>query len=364
MSVTPGHKTKSGKTDWVFRNVLKPLETNTDSTLSMLLCLLISIMIGCTVNDEKCAYVPDTSEISVDLDFESLSDAFVNINSKEELVALLASHPTLRDYLFRREEYPNDSIFLNTLYSRFTNPHIDTLRLEVARVFGDEKLLKEEFTQAFKNLKHYYPEVRLPKIQTTISGLDNDMVVMDSLIIVSLDYFLGPGARYRPDMYDYLLRQYIKENIVPSCMLLYGISSNFNVTNPADKTVLADMIAYGKAFYFAKQMVPCTPDSVFIGYTAEEIDGSRKNQDLIWARFIEDQVLYSTNHMVKQKFLSERPKTLEVGEKCPGRIAQWVGWEIVKSYMASHPHVSLPQLMQHENADKLFKESKYKPVRK
>jgi hypothetical protein len=165
-------------------------------------------------------------------------------------------------------------------------------------------------------------------------------------------------------MYDYLLRQYIKENVVPTVMLLYGIDSKYNRTNPTDKTVLADMITYGKAYYFAKQMVPCTPDSVFIWYTAEEIEGSRKNQDLIWARFIEDQILYSNNHMIKQKYLGERPKTIEVGEKCPGRIAQWVGWEIVKSYMTSHSDVTLPQLMEYQNADKLFKESKYKPVRK
>jgi hypothetical protein len=332
---------------------------------SLLIILTVSILFtGCSDKDEKCAYIPDTDGVEVSLTFETYSDSLINLTSKDKLVKLLSRNAVMRDLLFRREEYPNDSVFVNTLYERFTNPHIDTLRMEVARVFGAEQGLKEEFTQAFKNLKHYYPEARTPKIQTVITGLDNDMVVTDSLIIISLDFFLGPKAKYRSNMYDYLLRQYVKENVVPACMLLYGIDSKYNQTNPADKTVLADMITYGKAYYFAKHMVPCTPDSVFIWYTAEEIEGSIKNQDLIWARFIEDQILYSTNHMVKQKFLGERPKTIEVGEKCPGRIAQWVGWEIVKSYMKSHPEVTLPQLMQYESADKLFKESKYKPVRK
>jgi hypothetical protein len=241
---------------------------------------------------------------------------------------------------------------------------MDTLRMEVQRVFGDESDLKEQFTKAFKNLKYYYPTAQIPKIETTISGLDNDLFVSDSIIIVSLDYFLGEGAKYRPNMYEYLLRQYGTENIVPSCMLIFGIDNQYNHTNPEDKTVLADMIAYGKSYYFAKQMVPCTPDSVFIWYTAEEIAGARENQDLIWARFIEDQLLYATSHVMKQKYLGERPKTVEVGEKCPGRIAQWVGWEIVKSYMKAHPEVTLPDLMKTENADKLFKESRYKPVKK
>jgi len=331
------------------------------ATLSLLAFTLV--LASCGDKEEQCAFKPNTSEISIDLTYESLADSFATISSKQQLVDLLDRHHAMRDYFFRRTEYPSDSVFINALYSRFTNIHFDTLSVEVKKVFDDESSLKNEFTEAFKNLKFYYPNVRIPKIETTISGLDNDMYVSDSLIIVSLDFFMGPGAKYRPAMYEYLLRQYIKENIVPSCMLIYGIDSRFNATNPADKTVLADMIAYGKSYYFAKQMVPCTPDSVFIWYTAEEIEGSRKNQDLIWARFIEDELLYSTSHIAKQKYLSERPKTVEVGESCPGRIAQWVGWEIVKKYMETHPDVSLPDLMKNENADKIFKESKYKPMR-
>ena len=326
--------------------------------------LVALFLYSCGAEKEECAFIPETSSTSIDLDYTSLSDSLVNLKSKAQLVKLLRDHQSLRDYFFRREQYPNDSAFVNELYRRYASPHIDTLLMETHRVFGDESELKSQFTEAFKNLRYYYPEVRIPKIETVVSGFDNDMFVSDSLIIVSLDYFLGPGAKYRPNMYEYLLRQYGKENIVPSCLLLYGINGRINQVNPEDNTVLADMVAYGKSFYFAKQMMPCTPDSVFIWYTAEEIRGARKNQDLIWARFIEDKILYETNHMVKQKYLGDRPQTIEVGEKCPGRIAQWVGWEIVKKYMEKHPDVSLPALMQTANADKIFKESKYKPERK
>jgi len=255
-------------------------------------------------------------------------------------------------------------VFINELYHRFSNPHIDTLLSETKRVFGDLSELKTEFTQAFTNLKYYYPDFNTPKVVTLISGLDTDLFVSDTLIMVSLDFFLGPGAKYRPKMYDYLLRQYEKENIVPSCMLIYGINDYFNKTDINDHTVLADMIAYGKSFYFAKHMTPCVPDSVFIWYSQEEIEGSRKNQDLIWARLVQDQVIYATNHMVKQKYLGERPKTLEVGEKCPGRIGQWIGWQIVNRYMETHSETTLPQLMQMSNAQQLFKESGYRPQHK
>jgi hypothetical protein len=314
---------------------------------------------------EECVFQPETSASKIDFKFEQFQDSLINIRSKTALVNLLGRQPMMRDFIFRRTEYPNDSVFINTIYNRFANPHIDTLLLESKRVFGDLKDLQLQFENAFSNIQYYYPDFTPPKVQTIICGLtDADLYVSDSLIIVSLDFYLGKGAKYRPKMYEYLLRRYEPEDIVPSCMLIYGISDRFNKNNIADKTVLADMIAYGKSFYFAKHMIPCTPDSVLLSYSAEELNGSRKNEDLIWARFIQDQVLFSTSQIEKRNYLGDRPFTIQVGEKCPGRIGQWVGWRIVDQYMQSNQETTLPQLMSLVDAQKFFKDSNYKPKRR
>src|SRR5690606_5454727 len=115
----------------------------------------------------------------------------------------------------------------------FTNPHLDTLYAETTRVFGDGSYLKSEFEEAFSNLTYYYPTFKAPKIITVISGLlGTDLLVSDSLIVVSLDFFLGSGAKYRPKMYEYLLRKYDPNDIAPSCLLVYGISNAFNKNQP------------------------------------------------------------------------------------------------------------------------------------
>ncbi len=323
--------------------------------------LLALLLWACGDAREECVKAPDVSRISVDLQFESYGDSLANITTKDELVEFFTRQPVMRDFIFRRSEYPNDSVFIKEIHARLTNPYMDTLLAETRRIFGDQSELKKEFENAFRNLKSFYPDVKIPVIRTVISGLDADIFMSDSLIIVGLDYYLGAEGKYRPKMYDYLLRKYDPEDIVPSVMLVYGIDERFNKTSLKDKTVLADMVAYGKSFYFAKRMLPCIPDSVLISYTDEEIRGSRKNQDLIWARFIESEVLYSTSHLVKKDYLGERPATIQVGEKCPGRIGQWVGWQIVEKYMDQHPNITLQQLMATENAQMLFQESRYKP---
>jgi hypothetical protein len=315
---------------------------------------------GPNADQEKCAFIPDNKE-TLDLQVEHYEDTITELDTKKERIAFLTRKPIIRDIIFKRQEYPNDSVFINEVFRKITHPSFDTLLLESKRVFGNGAELEKQFEEAFSNLKYYYPDFEAPRVETVINGLDTDLFVSDSLIIVGLDSFLGKEGKYRPNVYEYLLRQYNKENIVPSCMLLYGISNRFNKTDEDDKTVLADMVAYGKSFYFAKHMLPCVADSIFIWYTPAEINGSRKNQDLIWKRFVEDDILFSTSHMVKQKYLGERPKTLEVGPECPGRIAQFIGWQVVNAYMEEKPEVSLPQLMNERSGPKIFRESKYKP---
>ena len=148
--------------------------------------------------------------------------------------------------------------------------------------------------------------------------------------------------------------------VVPSVVLLMGIDGRINKTNPEDKTVLADMVAYGKAYTFTKRMLPCIPDSVLIGYEQKEIDGALYNEAKIWKCMIEDQVLFGTSHMTKQKYIAERPKTTEISAQCPGRIGMWVGWRIADYYLYE-TNKSLPELMAEPDAQKVFKLSKYRP---
>jgi hypothetical protein len=77
---------------------------------------------------------------------------------------------------------------------------------------------------------------------------------------------------------------------------------------------------------------------------------------------VEDEVFFATGAQAKQKYIAERPKTFDVADQAPGRIGTWVGWQIVNSYAARNPQVSLPDLMRIKNAKQIFDESKYRPV--
>ncbi|WP_375579539.1 gliding motility lipoprotein GldB [Marivirga tractuosa] len=319
------------------------------------------VLSACKDSDKFCQEAPNIDDIEVEIPLNDLTDDMVALNTQQEALRFAHENPFVTNYFFEGRRYNSDSIVAKSMVNIFSNPsYEDTLYHQVKNTFGDFSELNQEFEEAFRYYKYYYPEITIPELEMVLAGLQKDLFVSDSLISIAADYFLGPDAAYVPNgVPDYILMRYEKEYIVPMSMLL--ITQKHNETDQSDQSLLADMIFYGKSYYMTKMTIPCTPDSLLIGYTAKEIEDINKNEHIIWANFLENDLLYETSHFMKNKFLGERPKTFEISQQCPGRIGIWVGWQIVKSYMRNNPDVSLQELMQNTDAQQIFSQSKYKP---
>ncbi len=281
------------------------------------------------------------------------------MDSPEALIAWAEEHPVIANEFLQRNQYPSDNIWADRVIGLFTDAYFDSLALEVERVFGDLHALENEIATAFAGIKNYYPDFSPPKVMAIFTGFANDMIVSDSLIVIGLDYYLGQDARFRPNHFPkYILEKYTPDYIVPSIVLL--LSKDYNAVVGEDKSMLADMIFYGKAYYFAEKVLPCTPKKYIFGYTDEEITDINKNEEIIWSFFLYNDLLYTTSDIDKQKFLSERPGIPEIGEKCPGRIGCWIGYNLVMAY-EKEQDASLQQLMANPDARKIMQESSYTP---
>ena len=325
---------------------------------SLIYCFLLALVLW-SCSTETCDEL-DVSGIAVDLQVRRLDQQMFDLRTKQDIGVFLNENPLFGSAFLGLGYYPNDSILIDNIYRILKDPYMDSLYRETQRIFSDLTPIKKEFEDAFRHLRYFYPEAKIPVIKTVITGFGQDLFVSDSVIIIGLDFFLGDQGKYRPVEYPgYILRRYQPEYIVPTAML--NISKIYNKTDYQDKTVLADMIYYGKSYYFTKRMLPCVHDSLIIQYRAEELEDVKQNEDIIWANFIQNSLLYETSYFVKKKFLEERPSIPEIGDNCPGRGGTWVGWEIVLSYVRENPEVSLTQLMETKNAQAIFTQSKYKP---
>jgi hypothetical protein len=322
--------------------------------------ILLAFGFACT-SDSGCIDAPELKEgDKVILNIERLEEDLFNSNSVQEVEAFISSHPELSDEFLGRNLYPSDSILAIEIFKRIKNPYVDTLYRETVAFYGNLSDLKLEFEQAFSFLKHYYPNFKVPQIKTLITGFgSSEMYVSKNQVIIGLEYYLGKNAKYRPPgIPQYILSRYDKAYIVPAVLLLYA--DLYLKEDKNDQTMLADMIFYGKKFHFAKQMLPCVNDSLIVWYSGEELVDVEKNKDAIWYHFLNNELLYETNHFTKQKYMDERPNVAEIGEKCPGRIGAWVGLDVVRAYMDNNPSITLQELMANPNAKDILTKSKYK----
>jgi hypothetical protein len=286
-----------------------------------------------------------------------LENQLFTVKSKTELSGLLQKSNVLRNYFSINNS--SDSSLVSQLYSNVGNVELQQFNTELQTQFGDLTDIKAQLSEAFQNIKNEYPDFKLPKIATVVSGfLGNDLYLSDSLVVIGLDYFAGPKAKYRPQLYDYQLRRYQREYIVPS--IVFFLSEKYNKSNVTDKTLLADMIWYGKGFEFVKHALPQVADSLVVGYSEQQLADVYESQTDIWAYFIERRALYQTQDNEKQRFISERPATVEISQACPGGIGRWLGWRIVNEYLNKNLKTTLKELMENTNAQQILEQSKYR----
>ena len=319
-------------------------------------CFLSSVLfVSCTKDKRQDL---DTSNAVVDLRSENLDQALFACKSIKDVQNFLDKHPYLAREYFANTQLNSDQLAAH-LFNILQNPDFLTFRKQLDTLIGDrKKTILDPLAEAFKQIKYHYPTFNAPKVEFIITGFTgNDLYISDSLIIIGLDYFGGPKAMYRPDVFDYQLRRYQKEYIVPS--IVFFESNRFNRMDPTDKTLLADMVGYGKGFAFVKQVMPNAPDSLIIGYSADNLRRTYASQHDIWAYFVAGKLLYESVDLKKKKFIEERPFTTEIGQKVPGAIARWVGWRIVNRFRAEKPSVTLPELMEMDNAPQILQDSGY-----
>lgn len=317
--------------------------------------LIPLVLFSC--KDKSCDSFPPIGSVDLELDFEDLTPYLNDLKSKEEMKTFLDASPVLKNYFFKAQEYPSEQQMLDQTWKILSNPYIDSLYRDIREIF-DLSLLRTDLENAYKRIKYFYPDFEPPVVKTVYSGFGKDIYFTDSLLVIGLDYYLGPEATLRPDEYEYLKVRLTPEHLVPQIMQF--TSNKFNETNLAQRTILDEMVFYGKALQFTKQVLPCTPDSLIIGYTGQQMANSEVSEGYLWSYFVQNALLYDKQPLNIAKYIEERPSTPEIDRLCPGRIGQWLGWRIVQQY-ANETDTDFKTLMTKTEAREVLMRSRYKP---
>lgn len=295
----------------------------------------------------------------VAVQIHALAPAFFRLKTATGARQFMDANPRFARYYLQRQP-GTEAALDSSLVQLATNGALQQLGRETAAAFPDSAALHHDLAEVFRRVHHYFPDFHVPPTYTYVSGfLGKDIYVNDSLLVLSLDWFIGARASKRPDLPQYMLRRYTPRGLMP--LLAQDVASKYNKHELTANTMLDAMVHAGKSLYFASQLLPCTPDSALLGYTSREMLGLQGNEAKVWGHFLENNLLYSTTPFQLQKYVGERPNVPEIDKTAPGRVGQWVGLQIIRKYVAEHPNVPLSRLMAETNAQRLLNDSHYRP---
>jgi len=310
---------------------------------------IITLTIALISCDKKSKVEKAIEAIPVKIKIERFDKLFFEILPKD-LNTLKTAFP----YFFPTEN--DDSVWIN----KMKDPLWKELYTEVQKKYTNLEPVQKELETLFKHIKYYFPQTKTPKVITVISEMDynNKVIYADSLVIISLELYLGKGHKF------YQFPNYLKQNFEQKQILPDVVSSfSTRIISPvSDKNLLGQMIYFGKQLYLKDLLLPEYTESEKMGYSPQQLKWCQENESYMWRYFIENEMLYNDDPKLNNRFINPAPFSkfyLEIDNESPGRVGAWIGWQMVRSYMKNN-EVTVAQLLK-SDAKEIFEKSNYKP---
>jgi gliding motility-associated lipoprotein GldB len=309
--------------------------------------VLLLIIFSCKKKDQ---IENEISKVDVSFTVERFDRAFANAKP-EDLIQLKETFP----FLFSK--HVPDSVFI----ARMTDTLQNELLNEVDKKFSNFSTIEDDITRLFQHLKYYDATFSEPRVVTLTNDVKyrDKVIVTDTIVLIPLDNYLGQDHKFYVNIPKYITQNMEPSQIVSNLASEYAKRYTFQSQK---KTLLDDMIYFGKQLYFKDKMIPFKSNQEKIGYTELQLEFANVNEGQIWTNFIENEYLFSTDSSLPGRFIADAPFSkfyLELDRESPGRLGQYIGWQIVKAYMNNNDVAFLD--MMKKDAVEIFNNSNYKP---
>lgn len=309
--------------------------------------LILMLLVSCSA---KSDVEKEIEKVKVTVEILRFDTAF-GAAKVEDLPELKKQYPSF----FPKQHH--DSIWIQKMQDTLQQQ----LFAEVIKKYPSEEKLQDDLEFLFQHIEYYFPQISAPLVITTTSNVDyrNKALLSNDMLVIALDTYLGSDHFFYEGIPKYVTQNMKESQIISDVSSIYAQKL---VPKPRQRTFLSQMIYYGKILYLKDLWMTNSLDSQKIGYTKEEYVWAKENESDVWRNFVENEFLFSTNTKLASRFINPAPFSkfyLEIDNDSPGMVGRYIGWEIVRSYM-EHNSVTLPEMLT-QNAEEIFKASKYKP---
>lgn len=330
----------------------------------ILLILLSMVFVSCTnlTGYKKKLDINCSNREPYKVEIKQYNKALFNLdttNFAEEVLSLHNDFPELIPTRLDEEQINYLKLFVTDTFCLRINEMVE-------RKFTDIAQIEDDVKSVYQHLNYYFPEIPVLPTYTYVSGIDmssGPVIVADNCVMISLDYYLGG----RGLIYDYVgMPRFMSVRCQSAAIgrdVAMSLYDKYLDQGLITKDILSEMVERGKMYYFVEAMVPGVADSILLGYSARQMEWANENEGLIWASVVGNKILYSNNLELKRKFFNDGPFTAAFSEESPARLGDFLGLQIVRSFMSSND-IALTNLLNISDEQEIFQKSQYKPKKR
>ncbi|MGP1436573.1 MAG: gliding motility lipoprotein GldB [Phocaeicola sp.] len=246
----------------------------------------------------------------------------------------------------------------NALLSFFSDTIARKLMNDVENKYQDVSGIEKELSKGFLNIRKDLNFFPIPRIYTQISGLNQSIVVGDSLVGISLDKYMGIDyPLYKRYYYDMQSRFMDLKRIVPD-FFYYYLLSQYELPFNFGRTLLDVIMHRGKVHWLIKKALDYDSIEEELGYNKEEEKWCKKNKRALWKFVQEHDHLNATDPMIVRSYMNYPYFTIINDENTPYSIGIYLGYQLIDQFMNSHRNVSVKELMERTDYRKMLQDTK------
>lgn len=245
----------------------------------------------------------------------------------------------------------------------------DTLEIKIykeALSALDLNKIRMQYEDLFAHIQHYFPKFRYPKVYLYSSALQSAKdpvfyVAEDNLLFVDITGFMGEKNKMYDGLDEYFRKSMNSDNLIPKSSL--AISQDILFPDPTKLKFIDKLVYSGKMMTMQDAFLPDTPDHLKINYSKGQYQWAVENEANIWDYFIENDLLFSDDQRLDERFLNVGPFSkfyTEIDRESSPQIGIFTGWQICRNFFQKKPDTKLQDFLRME-ATEIFNQSEYKP---
>ena len=328
---------------------------------------------GCLVFFSSCRWNADawwaddaTEKNSHIFRYDRLVDEFVSLNSFSALQQMNTEYPVPTRLLIENVlgiGSVEDAHIEQRLRDYFLDSTMQVLLQDVHHEYSDLDREESELATVFRQVKASDEHFKMPFIYTQISGLNQSIVVGDSILGISLDKYLGRDYPLYKKYYHGFQRWMMdRSRLVPDAAFYY-LSHEYPLDEHETHTLLDYIVDYGKMHWVIARCRNVSLEEE-AGFSPERVEWYQQHEARLWKWLQEHKALESADSAIVAAFMLPCSEEAIIQKKGANQIGLWFGLQIINRYMKTRPKMPAGELLRQRDYEEILRKSGYNPVEK